>query len=369
MKAWPVVGIFLMQAFLTLAHWFIYHTWIAFWVPLGPSATWALGISLLALSMSFIVAALLGFYFTNPLVSLVYKIAAIWLGMLNFFFWAACLCWLSAAGLRLAGIAPNRPLIAGVFFSLALAVDVYGLLNARWIRVRRVDVALPGLPDSWRGRTALLLSDLHLGNVNGPRFCRRVVAMAARLRPDIIFIPGDLFDGTRADPNKLAAPLKELSAPFGVYFTTGNHEEFGSAAHYSDALTRTGFRVLANEKVTVDGLHILGVPYHDSTFPIRLRTTLEQLRPANGEASILLNHMPSRLPIVEQAGVSLQVSGHTHGGQLIPFNWFTRRVFGKFTYGLQRFGALQVYTSSGAGTWGPPMRVGTHPEMVLLRFE
>jgi hypothetical protein len=369
LKAWPVVGIFLMQAFLTLAHWFIYHTWIAFWVPLSPAASWVLGMSLLALSMSFIVAALLGFYFTNPLVSLVYKIAAIWLGMLNFFFWAACLCWLVLGALRLADIAPNRPLIACVFFGLALATDVYGLLNARWIRVRRVAVALAGLPDSWRGRTALLLSDLHLGNVNGPRFCRRVVAMADNLRPDIIFIPGDLFDGTRADPDKLAAPLKELAAPFGVFFTTGNHEEFGSAAHYSDALTRTGFRVLSNEKVTVDGLHILGVPYHDSTFPIRLRATLEQLRPANGEASILLNHMPSRLPIVEQAGVSLQVSGHTHGGQLIPFNWFTRRVFGKFTYGLQRFGALQVFTSSGAGTWGPPMRVGTDPEMVLLRFE
>jgi hypothetical protein len=88
-----------------------------------------------------------------------------------------------------------------------------------------------------------------------------------------------------------------------------------------------------------------------------------------GEASILLSHVPSRLPIAEQAGVSLQLSGHTHGGQVFPFTWFTRRAFGKFTYGLQQFGALQVYTSSGAGTWGPPMRVGTHPEIVLLRFE
>jgi hypothetical protein len=79
--------------------------------------------------------------------------------------------------------------------------------------------------------------------------------------------------------------------------------------------------------------------------------------------------MPSRLPIVERAGVSLQLSGHTHGGQFAPFNWFTRRVFGKFTHGMNRFGALQVYTSTGAGTWGPPMRVGTHPEIVLLTFE
>ena len=84
---------------------------------------------------------------------------------------------------------------------------------------------------------------------------------------------------------------------------------------------------------------------------------------------ILLNHVPNRLPIVEEAGVSLQLSGHTHGGQLFPFTWLIRRIFGKFTHGLHSFGGLQVLTSYGAGTWGPPMRVGTRPELVLLTFE
>jgi predicted MPP superfamily phosphohydrolase len=369
LKAWPVVGIVLMQAILSLAHWFIYHTWIVFWVPLSPAAISALRVAVWLLSMSFIVAALLGFYFSNPLVALLYKVAAVWLGMLNFFFLSACLCWLTALGFKLSGLPPNRPVIAGVLFGLALAACVYGLLNARWIRVRRVAVRLPNLPESWRGRTALLLSDLHLGHINGLRFCRRMVAMAADLRPDIVFIPGDLFDGTEADSHRMAAPFRELSVPFGLYFSTGNHDEFGGGDHYAEVLTRTGIRVLSNEKVVVDGLQIVGVPYGDSTYPIRLRATLESLQLNPEMASILLNHVPNRLPIVEQAGVSLQLSGHTHGGQMFPFSWLTRRVFGKFTYGLQQFGALQVYTSSGAGTWGPPMRVGTHPEIVLLEFE
>jgi hypothetical protein len=173
----------------------------------------------------------------------------------------------------------------------------------------------------------------------------------------------------KTDPNLLAAPFKELSPPFGVYYATGNHDEFGDTAQYIEALTRAGVRVLANEKVIVDGVAIVGVLYGDSTYPIRLRARLEAMRPGPGQASILLNHVPTRLPIVEEAGFSLQISGHTHCGQLFPFTWFTRRVFGNFTYGLQRFGALQVYTSCGAGTWGPPMRVGTYPEMVLLQFE
>ena len=84
---------------------------------------------------------------------------------------------------------------------------------------------------------------------------------------------------------------------------------------------------------------------------------------------MLLTHAPHSLSIVAKQGIKLQLSGHTHGGQIFPFTWFTSRIFGEFTYGLQRFGELLVYTSSGAGTWGPPMRVGTHPEIVLIHFE
>jgi predicted MPP superfamily phosphohydrolase len=263
----------------------------------------------------------------------------------------------------------DRPLFAAVFFTLAFLTGIYGLLNARWVRIRRVTVQLPNLPAAWRGRTALLLSDLHLGNINGPGFCRRMAALAARLQPEIIFLPGDLFDGVHADPDRLIAPLKTLSPPLGIYFTAGNHEEYGGEANFIHALTQAGIRVLENEKIIVDGLQILGIPYADSHYPIQLRATLEALRPDPAQPSILLNHAPHRLPIVEQAGISLQLSGHTHGGQLIPFTWFTRHAFGKFTYGLHSFGSLQVYTSSGAGTWGPPMRVGTHPEIVLIQFQ
>jgi predicted MPP superfamily phosphohydrolase len=232
-----------------------------------------------------------------------------------------------------------------------------------------VPVALERLPDSWRGRTALLISDIHLGNINGIRFARRITSLAQRLNPDVVFIPGDLFDGTKADPAMIAAPFFELAPPLGVFFASGNHEEFGGATHYSEALKHAGFRVLDTECTTVDGLRILGVPYEVSNYPMRLTQFLTRFRLNEGSASILLQHVPTRLPIVEQAGVSLQLSGHTHGGQVFPFSWITRRAFGKFTYGLQRFGALQVITSSGVGTWGPPMRVGTHPEVVLITFQ
>jgi len=364
-----VVGIAVVQGILFLAHWFIYRTWIGFWWPLGPWAAWTLRTALFLLAFSFITAALLGFYFSNRLVKLLYRLASVWLGLLNYFFLAACLCWLAEPVLPLLGLAAYRPALAAAFFGLAVVVSLYGLVNARFLRIRRVSVQLPGLPASWRGRTALLVSDLHLGHVNGPAFSRRIVALAVRLNPQIVFFPGDLFDGAKTDAEALAEPFRNLAPPFGSYFSTGNHDEFGNAAHYAEVLTRVGIHVLANEVVTVDGLQIAGVPDGDSGYPLRLRATLESLHLVPGQASILLNHVPNRLSIVEQAGISLQLSGHTHGGQLFPFTWLTRHAFGKFTYGLQRFGELQVYTSSGAGTWGPPMRVGTRSEIVLLTFE
>ena len=373
LKAWPVLGIAFIELFFLLAHWFLYSTWVDFCGHPSPFADLALKSVLLVLACSFVVAALFSFYSASLLVTVLYRIAAVWMGFLNFFFWGACLSWLAWSALLLIRIDPNaslhRPLVAWLWLDVAIAVGIYGLLNARHVRTRRIGVQLDTLPQSWRGRRALLISDLHLGHVNGSAFSKRIAAMAARLNPDMILFPGDVFDGAKTDPDRLAAPFKQLRPPFGMYFSTGNHDEFGDTPHFLDALKQAGIRVLSNEKVIVDGLQIVGVPYHDTTFPIRLRATLESLSLDRNAASILLNHVPNRLPIVEEAGISLQLSGHTHGGQLFPFTWLTRRVFGKFTYGLHSFGSLKVYTSYGAGTWCPPMRVGTTPEMVLLTFE
>lgn len=369
MKAWPVLGIAIIQGILLLAHWFIYRTFIDFWFPLSPPAANALRLATLVLAVSFVASALLGFRFSNFFVRFLYTSASVWLGVANYLFFAACLTWFAGFGLRVAAVDPPQPTIVGVLFGLAILISLYGLLNVRWVRQRRISVRIPNLPESWRGRTAVLASDLHLGNLNGLAFSRKIAAMIARLKPAIVFLPGDLFDGSGADPDRLAAPFRDLHAPLGIYYVTGNHEEIGHAERYTTAIARAGIRVLDNERAGADGVAVLGIPYHDSTFPIRVKAALDLLHPDRAEPAILLLHAPTRLPIVEQAGIALQLSGHTHKGQFFPFTWVTRRVFGKFTYGLHRFGALSVYTSSGAGTWGPPMRVGTAPEIVEIVFE
>jgi predicted MPP superfamily phosphohydrolase len=368
LKAWPALGIVFIQAILLAAHWFIYRTWIDFGFAQSPGHAAVLRALVIPLAVSFMAAALLGYRFSNPFIRAFYTLASVWLGVANYLFLASCLCWLAALAFRLAGVV-WRPAIAAGLFELAAVVSIYGLLNARRVRLQRVTVRLENLPASWRGRTAVIASDVHLGNLNGLGFVRRIAGRIAALNPDIVFLPGDLFDGSGADPDRLVAPLKDLKPPLGIFYVTGNHEEFGHAEHYTTPIARAGIRVLSNEKAVVDGVAILGIPWGDLTYPIRVKATLDALHPDRAEPAILLLHSPTRLPTVEQAGVALQISGHTHDGQLFPFNWITRRVYGEFTHGLHRFGALTVYTSCGAGTWGPPMRVGTTPEIVELRFE
>jgi uncharacterized protein len=178
-----------------------------------------------------------------------------------------------------------------------------------------------------------------------------------------------MFDGPKADYDRLVAPARDLTAPGGVYFVTGNHEEFGDRARYLAVVERAGLRALNNEKVMVEGLQIIGVHDREAGEPERYRKILQDAAIDRRQASILLSHQPANLSIPGEAGISLQVSGHTHKGQMWPWSWVVYKVHGPFAYGLNRLGKLQVLTSSGAGTWGPPMRVGTKSEIVLIRLE
>jgi len=168
--------------------------------------------------------------------------------------------------------------------------------------------------------------------------------------------------------DKTIEPFSKVSAPYGTYFITGNHEEFSDNAPYLRAVRRVGIHVLNNEKVDLDGLQIIGVDYRDSRREEQFRTILQRMGIDPHKPSILLKHAPLNLRVAREQGISLQLSGHTHQGQVFLFRFITSRVYQGYDYGLKWFGDLLVYTSSGAGTWGPPMRIDTKPEIVVITF-
>jgi uncharacterized protein len=368
----------IFQTVLIAVHGFLFLTWVYFWAPhvqggadaydFSPLSHWRLLIALAILSVSFLATSLIGFQFTNVVLRFVYRITAVWLGFVNYAFFSSVLCWLVYLVSRLGGARIERHYFALSFLGLTVAVTAYGVINGEWTRVRRITVKLPRLPESWHGRTAVLVSDVHLGNYRAFGFVRRVVKMVLRLKPDVVLIAGDLYDGTPADLARLAEPLRLLKPPLGAFFVEGNHEEFSDHTKYVKAVAATGVRVLDNEKVIVDGLQILGVTYRDATHGEHFRKTLRRTGFDRGQTSILLTHAPDRVLVSAEEGISLQLSGHTHHGQFWPWTLAAERMYGKFVYGLQHLGEMQVYTSTGAGTWGPPLRVGSSPEIVAIEF-
>ncbi len=360
--------ILVIQSFLFFVHFLLYKTWTFGRTGFDPhEKLWLAGIAGF-LSVSFVAASLLAFSYANAPVRAFYKTAAVWMGMLSFLVLAAVLAWVVFAAASLAGVSLNFHRLVQVLFEVALTLGFYGLFNAHWTRITRIRVQLENLPDTWRGRRAALISDVHLGHVRNSNFLRRLVAKILSEEPDAIFIAGDLYDGTAIDAAHAAEPLSQLTAPHGVYFVAGNHEQFGDDSKYLNAIAASGVRVLKNERVNLDGLQVVGVPYRSATSHGDLASVLRNLPLDRNRASILLTHAPDHPEIAEAAGFSLQLSGHTHLGQFVPWSWMARRIYRQFVYGLSRIGRMQVFTSSGAGTWGPPLRLGSKPEIVLLEF-
>src|SRR3984885_9333590 len=369
MRRKSLIGFFAMiQSFLFLVHFVLYKT-LTFSIPSSAPAVFWVKLVLGCLSVSFVAASLLAFRYTNGALRAFYRAAAVWLGLLTFLFFAAVCAWIIFGVARLAGLAVNFHRMVEMLFSVAVVVGLYGVFNANWTRITRTTVRLANLPLAWRGRKAALISDLHLGHVRNGNFLRRTIKKILREGPDAIFIAGDLYDGTAIDAGRAAEPLNMLTAPQGVYFVAGNHEQFGDDSKYLRAVTAAGVRVLSNEKVEVDGLQIIGVPYRNATRGGHLAAVLSGVHLDRERASILLTHAPDYPAVAEAAGISLQLSGHTHLGQFIPWSWMARRIYRQFVYGLSRIGKMQVFTSSGAGTWGPPLRLGSNPEIVMLQFE
>jgi predicted MPP superfamily phosphohydrolase len=364
-----VLFISIVQSILFLGHWFLYRTLVRFFGVAFPAPLWSLRVVLAVLSVSLVLTSLLSYRYADFPVRLLYTLSVGWLGVCYLLIIATAMAWLICGTVKVAHLSIDRRLLMETLIGMALLTCLYGFFNAAVVRTTRIHVRLPGLPAQWKGKTAVWISDIHLGHVRNDRFVRGIVAMIQGLRPDMVFVGGDLFDGVAIDPDKAIEPFSELSPPYGTYFVTGNHEQFRDSAAYLQAVRRAGMRVLNNEIVELDGLQLAGVDYRDSRNRKQFREILRSMKIDRRKPTLLLKHAPFDPDVARDEGISLQLSGHTHRGQVFLFRFITSRVYQGYDYGLKSLGDLLIYTSSGAGTWGPPMRVDTIPEIVVITLD
>ncbi len=246
-------------------------------------------------------------------------------------------------------------------------------------QVSEVPVELPRLPPALSGLTIVQVSDLHLGTMAGQPEMRRVVEMVNGLRPDVVAITGDLVDGSVAELRPAVAELTRLRSRWGTFFVTGNHEYYSGAVPWLAELRRLGVTVLHNERVPVGdrspggaSIDLAGIddwrsrglaPGHGPD----LARALAGRDPAR--SLVLLAHQPHGFPEAVRAGVELQLSGHTHGGQIFPFSLLVGLAYSysRGLYGHQEAGTrAHIYVNRGTGYWGPPMRVLSPPEITRI---
>ena len=238
-----------------------------------------------------------------------------------------------------------------------------GMVNAYALRTQRLVLKAKGLHRDMR---IVQVADLHLGAVLGTGYLRKVVDRINGLRPDLVLITGDLVDGPFKYREEMFEPLKDIEA--SAYFSTGNHEFIGNVDVFLDIFKRMGLKVLRNEAVDLDNnVQLMAV---DDTWEDKgvLAETLERYRPDRARYTILMSHQPVGFRMAAEKGVDLMLSGHTHGGQFFPFTHMTKLVW-RQGRGLHRHKGSYLYTTSGAGTWGPPMRMVANSEIVLIMLK
>ncbi|HYP82427.1 metallophosphoesterase [Variovorax sp.] len=282
----------------------------------------------------------------------------------------------------------RRVLSAGAAVLLASLVTLIGYFNARrTAAVRRVDVPIDRLPAGLDGFTIAQLSDIHVGPTIRVRYIERIVESVNRLGADMIAITGDLVDGSVGDLRRHIAPLARLKARHGTYVVTGNHEYYAGADAWVAELRRLGLNVLMNEHVVLQARDPYGAQtdeeVNESALVVAGVTDFTAAHfdaahasdpvaalldaPPQVATRLLLAHQPRSAEAAAQAGYQLQLSGHTHGGQFFPWNFFVP-LQQPFTAGLHRLQDMWIYVSRGTGYWGPPKRFGAPSEITLVRL-
>jgi len=364
--------LFILIAFsiLFFSHYFIYFSLVYFFGTGAGAGRDALVEILILLPSIFIASSILAHWVDNLFLRTVYFCSGLWLGVGLTLILTFAIAWGAWEAAKLLTHSPSRLIFGWAAVALAGVCSAYGVWNAYHPRVRRLTVRVKNLPLAWRGRKLVQLSDVHLGYVLRAGFASRLVAMANAEDPDLVAITGDLFDGGDGKLAEFVAPLNALRAPLGTYFVTGNHETYLGVKRAYAASRTTRVRILADQREEIDGLQLIGISYPERGHSLNLTRAVVQLPGFNRALpSILLYHSPTHIAQAKAAGVNLQLSGHAHHGQIFPIQLISRLVYGKYYYGLHVEGDYTLYTSSGAGTWGPTMRTGNHPEIVVITLE
>lgn len=328
----------------------------------------------------FIAGSVLERIATSAFSEWIYRIGAFWLAFMLYLVLAAVLIdFVRIVDYFFRFLPPFTPIIrfrlGMIVISMVSIVVIFGYINALWINVKEIPLTIHKKVSGSAEVKILMASDIHLGALVGERREKNLLKIIRTQKPDLVLLCGDLVDGEIAPVlrKNLGRHIQEIRIPLGVYAITGNHEYIGGIEKTLPYLKSINIKVLLDESVTLEnGIQLIGRNDHSSGIgqlaPKPLAELILKIDP--DKPVIVMNHQPFNLNEAAEARVDLHLSGHTHNGQLWPFNYLTEAIF-ELSWGLMKKENTNFYVSSGFGTWGPPVRTGNRPEVVVfkLKFE
>jgi predicted MPP superfamily phosphohydrolase len=344
----------IVTIFLTLLHYVVFGIWVR---------VHELNTDIV-LPMAFAAAILITFFNAlprirdNAVTSLLYIFGSTWLGAI---FLVLCATLVYQVFSFFIGADSLSLYIA--LHSVAMLAAFYAIFNADRLEVVELSIPFPGISNPLR---VAHLSDIHIGTVHRKDFLSQVVSLTNKLRPDLVLITGDLFDGSAPVYPHMLTPLDDLQAP--AYFSYGNHEEYEGLPLVKETIKGLRLELLDNRFVDWNGIEIIGV---NDVQSLRDGETLDSVLrslPLNiAQPKILMYHTPVDWEVARQHGVTLMLSGHTHNGQVFPFTLLVRVAF-KYVKGLFSQDGKYLHVTPGTGTWGPPMRLGSRNQVTIIEL-
>jgi predicted MPP superfamily phosphohydrolase len=259
--------------------------------------------------------------------------------------------------------------ISIVLYLCATLVGVTGIVQAFLTRTVVYTIHAPAQYPELKGKRIALIADTHFGPVNQELFAVHVVKKILATNPDAVLLAGDMFDGAKFDTGPLEKELKVLTEKVPVFFTPGNHEEYGPFNDFVASAKRAGMTVLVDEKTEIFGVPVFGLNYRGTKNNEEVEELFREKGITSANPAIVINHEPSFQLQMQNAGVFLSTSGHTHGGQVWPGEYIARKVYGEYWYGLVTEGNFQSITTNGIGTFGPRMRTFNRGEVSVILFK
>jgi predicted MPP superfamily phosphohydrolase len=361
----------------TLANYYLYVRGLQAFQLNQPYRRWYIVI-FWTIAASFVAGSFLERLASSAFSEWIYRIGSFWLALMLYLFIAVVLIdFIRVLNHFFHFLPPFTPILTFrlglIVLSIASVIVIGGHINALWINVKEIPLTIHKKVTGSPEVKILMASDIHLGALIGERREKKLLDIVREQKPDLVLLCGDLVDGEIATVlrKNLGRHIQEIKTQLGVYAILGNHEYIGGIDKTLPYLKSINIKVLIDETVNLaDGIQLVGRNDHSSgrgaNAPKSLAELLIGIDPT--KPVIVMNHQPFNLDEAEAANVDLHLSGHTHNGQLWPFNYLTKAIF-ELSWGYLKKGNTNFYVSSGYGTWGPSVRTGNRPEVVIFKLK